>query len=209
MIVAGLDLHWQGVAAILVGSVALGLGVRHVRTSGATPPAVTNRPPNLLFTAEDFPRPSHLPAAPGDFFRHLPNQIDAEPGGACFVVGYGDYLSCILVTDDPWRLPRGRQLALALQASPGADAADPKEVGHESVSGLMEDYFVRYECRLRVSPANVLALRSTRFTWTDAAEALAESVAPQTGAVAAVQQMMAELARRDVEANDRRFRPHR
>jgi hypothetical protein len=88
---------------------------------------------------------------------------------------------------------------LALRASPGADAADPKAVGHENVSGLFEDDFDRDECRIRVSPANVLALRATRFAWTDAAERLAAPVAPPAAAVEAVRRAMAELARHDCE----------
>jgi hypothetical protein len=120
-----------------------------------------------------------------------------------FVVGYGDYLGPILVTEDLWRLTRGQKLALALRASPGADVADPKSVGHENVSGLLEDDFVRYECRLHATPANVLALRATRFVWTETAGRLAAPVAPPTEAVEAVRQTMAELARRDVEAHGR------
>jgi hypothetical protein len=102
-------------------------------------------------------------------------------------------------------MPRGQQLALALQASPGADAIVPKSVGHENVSGLLEDDFVRYERRLRATAANVLALQATRFTWTDAAKRLARPVAPLAEAVESVRQAMAELARQDVEAHNRSF----
>ncbi|QDU21303.1 hypothetical protein [Urbifossiella limnaea] len=136
-------------------------------------------------------------------FHRLPNQIDAAPDGSALVVGYGDYIGPVLVTDDPWRLPRGQQLALALRAAPGADPAAPVAVGHENATGLLEDDFVRYECRIRPTPANVLALWATRFAWTAAAERLAGPVAPPAGAVAAVRQGMAEHARRDLAAHDR------
>jgi hypothetical protein len=203
LIAVGLGLQWRGAAAILVGGLVLGIGIHHLRASGTVRVAEAGRHPRGPFTAEDFPRPTHLPAEEGVFVRHLPDRIDADPEGASFVISYGDYVSNIPVTEDPWRLPRGQQLALALRATPGAGASDPKEVGHESVSGLMEDYFVRYECRLGVSQATVLALRATRFAWTDAAEDLAASLAPSARAVMAVRRTMAELARRDVEAHDR------
>jgi hypothetical protein len=72
------------------------------------------------------------------------------------------------------------------------------------VSGLREDAFVRYECRLRATSANVLALRATPFGWTDAAVRLAMPVAPPEDAVEAVRRTMAELARQNVET-DRRY----
>lgn len=132
-----------------------------------------------------------------------PNQIDGDPDGSGFVVGYGDYISPVQITDDVEQLQHGRQLALALQASPGADAASPKAVDHQNISGSLEDDFVRYECRLRLSPENVLALRGTRFVWTDAAERLAISVPTSADAVVAVRRTMAELARENVRIDNR------
>ena len=134
---------------------------------------------------------------------HLPNQVDADPAGTDLVVGYGDYIGPVLVTDDPWRLPRGRQLALALRASPGADPPAPVAIGHENATGLLEDDFVRYECRVRPTPANVLALRATRFAWTAAAERLVGAAAPPAGVVEAVRRGMADHARQDLADHDR------
>lgn len=89
----------------------------------------------------------------------MTNQVDADGDG--FVVRYGDYLSGPHYAGDPWRLPRGVQLALAIRATPGAQQVEAKKIGVETVSGLMEDLFERYEWRVGPTAANVLALRAT------------------------------------------------
>ena len=220
MVATGLGLHWQGLAAVLVGAGALALGVRDLRAAEPDPPrpnspdAARPAPPRLAspravdpirpgYTAAHFTNQYIVPPAGPVSIHRLPNQVDADADGIGLMVGYGDYISPVLVTDDPWRLPRGRQLVLALEASPGADAAAPRRVGHENCSGLLEDDFERFEYRLPLTAANVLALRATRFEWTPAAEDLAAALAPPAEAVEAVRQRTAELARRDYEAHTR------
>lgn len=159
--------------------------------------------PDGPYTPEDFINSDIIPPVVAVSIHHMPDQIDVAPDGLGFVVGYGDYLSPIRVTEDVAGLSRRFQLALALLASPGADYACPMAVGHENVSGLMEDDFVRYECRLTVTPGNVLALRSTTFTWTDAATRLALPVDPPTESIEAVRRVVVKLARENVAVDGR------
>ena len=203
MIAAGLEMHWNGAIAILVGVGALSLGIRDLGRSESTTPEDDTRDHNGPWTAEDFQNPHIVIPSKGISLHGLTNHIDVNPDGSGFVVGYGDYYSPIQITADIELLPHGQQLALALQASPGTDAADPKVVDHQNVSGFLEDDFMRYECRIRVSPANVLALRATKFVWTGAAERLAVHVAPSANAIEAVRQRRAELAREKFEAHQR------
>jgi hypothetical protein len=118
---------------------------------------------------------------------------------------YGEYTTYQPVSRDPLELFSGDHLALALRASPGSDKVKPVSVGYENVTSLYEDDFGLYQCQIRVSPANILALRATRFSWTYEAELLAMPVAPPMEAVEAVRRTMSELARQKVEAL-RRFR---
>lgn len=193
-------IHWLGVAAILVGVCASGLYLRSLWADEDDLSEVGERDPSGPYTIEDFSSQfaNIVLPADGDSLCSRMDQVDVAPDGGDLVVGYGEYLSSIPITDDLERMSSGQHLDFALQASPGADSADTKLVGHENMSGLLEDDFMRYECQFRVSPANVLALRATKFSWTAAAEQLVLPVMPTGGAVAAVRQKMAELARQSV-----------
>jgi hypothetical protein len=208
--VARLGLLWQGVGALTfgLGMASLTLGLSDLLNPAPAEPEqiFLARDADGPWTPEDFPCPHYVPPAGEISIHHMPNVIDAAPDGLGFVVGYGDYISPILVTDDPWRLPHRQQLVLALRASPGAEVAEPMLVGHENLTGLMEDDFERYECRLCVTLANVLALRAGPFfAWTDEAKKLALPFAPTEEAIEVVWATLIGLARQHREAHGRYY----
>lgn len=108
MIATGLDPHWHGGVAILVGVGALCLGIRDLRTSPTTKPEVTvaTRDPSGPFTPEDFPCP------------------DPTPGGVRHNGAYSGWL-------DP--APVGDEVAVAVVVPKGsADGPELKAIGEQA-----------------------------------------------------------------------------
>ena len=131
----------------------------------------------------------------------LPDKIGVadRPDGPCFAVRFGEHVSPEPVTEDPWELPLRTRLLLAFRVTPGADRVSPVMVDRHNISGWSDDEFCRYECLVRPTRENCLALQATRLAWTEAAERLAGPWAAPPGAVEAVQRAMAEFLRREYQ----------
>jgi hypothetical protein len=116
---------------------------------------------------------------------------------AVFRVTYGEYWTRTL-TDDPEEMPLGTQLALAFQASPGAEMGAQIHAGHENLTGLLEDDYEWYECRVNPTQANVAALRAVGLAWDDGARQLADQFPVPDEVVDEVRQAMRQLAQQDL-----------
>lgn len=203
-------MHWQGVVAILVGVGALGLYLRHIWTTKVKRPGTADRDACRPYSAEDFSSQFQNIVNPAKWASHhsLSNEVGVTQDGLELVVGYGEYLSSIPLTDDLESMNSGQHLGYAIEASPGADNPTPKWVGHGNISGLLEDDYVHCECQFPVTPANVLALQASKFSWTAAARQLALPVMSPEEAVEAVRRKMAELARQQMERIRNRHNPY-
>lgn len=136
------------------------------------------------------PPPNPVPVA--DRAWHRQPQVRLAPGGPPrFVVRCGDYISPVSVTDDPWQLPMADRIELAFRSLPGG-AGDRVKVGHENLTGLLEDDFEWFEWTVAATPAVVVALGAVGLTW----EADAETCAARFGVSAdAVEAVWADMRR--------------
>ena len=196
MIAAGLDMHWQGALAILAGLVALVLGIRNVTARSPADGKATSgaRPADGPYTAEDFP-PVVQPTGPSGL-RCIITTSEEEP--VVWLVTYGDFTS-FMISDDPESMPRRAQLALAFRASPGAELGEPVEVGYQNLTGLLEDDYHWYRCRVAPTPANAAALQAVGFSWDDEARHLADQFGVLEETVKQVRETMRRLARQDLQ----------
>jgi hypothetical protein len=114
---AGVDTHWQGAAAILIGVVALCLGIRNLRGPDPTTPGAVARDPAGPYTAEDFPCP------------------DPTPGGKQHNAAYSGWL-------DP--APEGDEIAFAVVVPKGSSGeAELKAIGEQLQQWKSANDFVR------------------------------------------------------------------
>jgi len=99
IIASTLGMHWQGMIAILVGLSAFCLGIRDLQRSEHAAPEEPTGNLNGPWRPEDFDSPRIVLASSGLSLFRLPNQIDVDPDGSGFVVGYGDYISPVLIAE--------------------------------------------------------------------------------------------------------------
>jgi hypothetical protein len=94
-------------------------------------------------------------------------------------------------------LTDGEKFRLAVAATAGAEASDPRHLGHDSCTNAAfsidgEDHF---ECTLAATPANVTALEATGFRWSPAACGLAGRVGASGQPVEEARAAVAEAER--------------
>jgi hypothetical protein len=141
------------------------------------------------------PPPPAAPIPVADLAWHRQPQVRLAPGDPPrFLVRCGDYVSPILITDDPWKLPMSDRIELAFRSLPGG-AGEPATVGHENITGLMEDHFVWHEWTVAATPAAVVALHAVVLTWDVDAANLAGRFQVSADAVEAVRADMRREAR--------------
>lgn len=130
----------------------------------------------------------------------LLEQIDVDLDGTSFLIRVGSYCMSLPLTPDIWDSTKPDLLEFAICATPGADAIELEYAGRSNVTGLLEDEYILYEGRARCSPENILALKATWLSWSDAAVQLAASAEPSPDQIEEVQAHMAHLSRKQNEA---------
>jgi hypothetical protein len=125
--------------------------------------------------------------------------VTTEPDGDAtrFVVRYGDYLRAPY-TADLDQMDRGGRLALVLRAA-GAGPGETVLVGHENATGLLEDDYVWYECRVAATRAGVVALLAAGFEWAADARRLALGFDVLPEEVEEVRQTASRIARERID----------
>jgi hypothetical protein len=121
-------------------------------------------------------------------------------GESLFVVRYVEPISACLDTS-----MGGAELQYATEATQGADVVEPKLTCYDSNSDseFSSDGEDHYECVFRATPANVTALRATRFAWSPSARTLADRIGATTQPIEEIKAAIARAHQAHIQAQIR------